>query len=143
MKGKVGNGFFALKYNKKGMNIQRISIPKSVQDETRTHTTEWSLPPQSSASTNSATWTYQPGVGAKNGTRTRDPDLGKVVLYQLSYFRIWSFFSRIIISFFSWSEKRGSNPRPRPWQGRALPTELFSHILSAGWVPLPIFALQS
>ena len=27
-------------------------------------------------------------AGAKNGTRTRDPDLGKVVLYQLSYFRI-------------------------------------------------------
>ena len=26
--------------------------------------------------------------GAKNGTRTRDPDLGKVVLYQLSYFRM-------------------------------------------------------
>ena len=25
--------------------------------------------------------------GAENGTRTRDPDLGKVVLYQLSYFR--------------------------------------------------------
>ena len=25
---------------------------------------------------------------AKNGTRTRDPDLGKVVLYQLSYFRM-------------------------------------------------------
>ena len=24
---------------------------------------------------------------AKNGTRTRDPNLGKVVLYQLSYFR--------------------------------------------------------
>ena len=24
------------------------------------------------------------------------------------------------------SEKRDSNPRPRPWQGRALPTELFS-----------------
>ena len=29
-------------------------------------------------------------LGAKNGTRTRDPDLGKVVLYQLSYFRIIS-----------------------------------------------------
>ena len=28
------------------------------------------------------------GIRAKNGTRTRDPDLGKVVLYQLSYFRI-------------------------------------------------------
>ena len=27
---------------------------------------------------------------AKNGTRTRDPDLGKVVLYQLSYFRLLS-----------------------------------------------------
>ena len=29
---------------------------------------------------------------------------------------------------FSWSEKRDSNPRPRPWQGRALPTELFSRL---------------
>ena len=28
---------------------------------------------------------------AKNGTRTRDPNLGKVVLYQLSYFRIGFF----------------------------------------------------
>ena len=27
--------------------------------------------------------------GAENETRTRDPDLGKVVLYQLSYFRIF------------------------------------------------------
>jgi hypothetical protein len=26
-----------------------------------------------------------------------------------------------------WSERRGSNSRPRPWQGRALPTELLSH----------------
>ena len=30
------------------------------------------------------------GVGAENETRTRDPNLGKVVLYQLSYFRIIS-----------------------------------------------------
>ena len=29
-------------------------------------------------------------VGAGNETRTRDPNLGKVVLYQLSYSRIWS-----------------------------------------------------
>ena len=28
--------------------------------------------------------------GAENETRTRDPDLGKVVLYQLSYFRLLS-----------------------------------------------------
>ncbi len=27
--------------------------------------------------------------GAENGTRTRDPNLGKVVLYQLSYFRLF------------------------------------------------------
>ena len=26
---------------------------------------------------------------AENETRTRDPNLGKVVLYQLSYFRLW------------------------------------------------------
>ena len=27
-------------------------------------------------------------LGAGNGTRTRDPNLGKVVLYQLSYSRV-------------------------------------------------------
>ena len=27
------------------------------------------------------------GLGAENEARTRDPNLGKVVLYQLSYFR--------------------------------------------------------
>ena len=32
-------------------------------------------------------------------------------------------------SFFK-SDRRGSNPRPRPWQGRTLPTEPLSHILS-------------
>lgn len=37
---------------------------------------------------------------ATDGARTRDPDLGKVVLYQLSYFRM------------KVSEKRDSNPRP-------------------------------
>ena len=26
-----------------------------------------------------------------------------------------------------WSGKRDSNSRPRPWQGRALPAELFPH----------------
>ena len=26
-----------------------------------------------------------------------------------------------------WSGKRGSNPRPQPWQGCALSTELFPH----------------
>ena len=31
---------------------------------------------------------YKPKIRAENETRTRDPNLGKVVLYQLSYFRI-------------------------------------------------------
>jgi hypothetical protein len=31
-------------------------------------------------------WTFV--FGAKDAIRTRDPNLGKVVLYQLSYFRI-------------------------------------------------------
>ena len=31
--------------------------------------------------------------GAEDEARTRDPNLGKVVLYQLSYFRIIPFFS--------------------------------------------------
>ncbi len=30
---------------------------------------------------------------------------------------------------FSQSGRRDSNPRPRPWQGRALPTELLPHFL--------------
>ena len=30
------------------------------------------------------------------------------------------------------SGKRDSNPRPRPWQGRALPTELFPHFFNRG-----------
>ena len=69
----------------------------SVRNETRTHTAFLPLPPQSSASTNSAIRTFviasvkrtfMTSLGAKNGTRTRDPNLGKVVLYQLSYFRI-------------------------------------------------------
>ena len=32
-------------------------------------------------------------TGAENETRTRDPNLGKVVLYQLSYFRISKLYS--------------------------------------------------
>ena len=37
--------------------------------------------------------------GAKDGTRTRDPDLGKVVLYQLSYFRNILIFKDLSIRF--------------------------------------------
>ena len=61
---------------------------------------------------------------AENETRTRDPNLGKVVLYQLSYFR--KYFCGVLFS--TLSGKRDSNSRPQPWQGCALPTELFPHI---------------
>ena len=40
-------------------------------------------------------------TGAENETRTRDPDLGKVVLYQLSYFRDWDCKGR----YFFWISK--------------------------------------
>ena len=46
--------------------------------------------PETHASTNSAIWAHthnEQKKRAENETRTRDPDLGKVVLYQLSYFR--------------------------------------------------------
>ncbi len=36
---------------------------------------------------------------AEDGTRTRDPNLGKVVLYQLSYFRIAAERGRPLIGF--------------------------------------------
>ena len=81
--------------------ISACTTSRSEEEETRTPTTQLSLPPQSSASTNSATsplpwnsipnteWHIVQNVRAENGTRTRDPNLGKVVLYQLSYFRLF------------------------------------------------------
>ncbi len=38
-------------------------------------------------------------IRAKNGTRTRDPNLGKVVLYQLSYFRKFYGFTYVVFPF--------------------------------------------
>ena len=38
----------------------------------------------------STNWAISANYGAENETRTRDPHLGKVMLYQLSYFRISS-----------------------------------------------------
>ena len=64
-------------------------------------------------------------IRAENETRTRDPNLGKVVLYQLSYFRI----------LFSESPQRSQIlPRLSPisnflGQGCALPTELFPQLI--------------
>ena len=46
---------------------------------------------------------------AENETRTRDPNLGKVMLYQLSYFRIWDCKSN---NFFTSSKKISKNLQP-------------------------------
>ena len=46
------------------------------------------LAPETSASTIPPRGQLK-SYGAENETRTRDPNLGKVVLYQLSYFRIF------------------------------------------------------
>src|SRR5271168_4889059 len=72
--------------------------------------------------------------GAHDGIRTRDLFLTKEVLYRLSYMGPSS--SRGPRAGQSsggarcdlWSGKRDSNPRPRAWKARALPTELFPPI---------------
>ena len=61
---------------------------------------QWTQDFKSCVSTNSTTWAFFLGSQKKSSSYSE-----KV---------------------FSWSERRGSNPRPRPWQGRALPTELLS-----------------
>jgi hypothetical protein len=40
----------------------------------------------------SGIWLYLKQIGAGDGIRTRDIDLGKVALYQLSYSRPWGNF---------------------------------------------------
>ena len=90
------NGHYPLK-------VARLPIPPSLHYLSSKSKLVWSVPrtgleparlstlaPETSAST-----IPPPGqsslcaiCGAENETRTRDPNLGKVVLYQLSYFRI-------------------------------------------------------
>ena len=55
------------------VEIQQLARFKSVQDEIRTHTALRPLPPQSSVSTNSTTWTVerQTGLGPATSTLAR------------------------------------------------------------------------
>ena len=78
-------------------NILNKNVPRTGLEPARRETHA----PETCASTNSATWAFWSkqcaswviqNVWAENGTRTRDPNLGKVVLYQLSYFRDISYF---------------------------------------------------
>src|SRR5664280_3548779 len=69
--------------------------------------------------------------GAEDGTRTRDPHLGKVMLYQLSHFRSKNRASPIV-----WCREPGSNWRHRDFQSRALPTELSRPVQQTDWLPV-------
>ena len=91
---------------------------------------------------------------AEDGTQTRDPQLGRLMLYQLSYFRISISWARMDSNhrrhkpadlqsapfghsgtcpskhcFNNESGRRGSNPRPSAWKANALSTELLPHLL--------------
>ena len=61
------------------------------------------------------TWLWCPITGAVDETRTRDLHLGKVALYQLSYYRAWCLGAEL-------------NHRHCDFQSHALPTELPRHV---------------
>ena len=76
-------------------------------------------------------------TGAGDESRTRDLNLGKVALYQLSYSRFDlhvqccpAICLAAATSSRNWSGRRVSNSRPQPWQGCALPTELLPQCAS-------------
>jgi hypothetical protein len=62
--------------------------------------------------------------GAEDGTRTRDPHLGKVMLYQLSHFRPLIGPDCTASHRCGWCRGPGSNWRHLDFQSSALPTEL-------------------
>ncbi len=88
---------------------------------------------------------------AEDGTQTRDPQLGRLMLYRLSYFRIFCgqrwirttegvsqqiyslphLATLVLAPFKKWSGRRDSNPRPSAWKANALSTELLPHFLWA------------
>ena len=84
------------------------------QNRTRTCTALRPLVPETSVSTNFTIWA--------------------IVLAQ-NFFEKKSETSSFALTL---SEKRDSNPRPRPWQGRALPTELFSQLF-VGYIQKSLF----
>ena len=103
------------------------------EEETRTPTSQLTLPPQSSASTNSAT---SPSLKC-NALLSLCPEQdSNLHVSQHSHlkrarlpFRHLGRLSELTnhSHLKEMSGKRDSNSRPRPWQGRALPTELLPH----------------
>ena len=60
-------------------------------------------------------------LGAKNGTRTRDPNLGKVVLYQLSYFRSCECKDKMVFCFCKIKARKSLWPHGAPLRVMWLP----------------------
>ena len=104
-------------------HFQIISMNFGEENETRTHTTLLSLPPQSSASTNSAISPVKCPEQDSNLHASRHTHLKRA---RLPIPPPGHFQNKSKIYFLS--GKRDSNSRPRPWQGRALPTELLPQI---------------
>ena len=105
--------------------ISVLILVLSEEDETRTHTTQRPLPPQSSASTNSAT---SPFIYTNHIFTCPEQD-SNLHVFQHSHLKRARLPFRHLGIYISMSGKRGSNSRPQPWQGCALPTELFPHLL--------------
>ena len=68
--------------------VAGLRMPMCRERDSNPHGHHWPRDFKSLVSTNSTIAASVCVCGAENGTRTRDPDLGKVVLYQLSYFRM-------------------------------------------------------
>ena len=73
-------------------------------------------------------------TGARDGNRTRTPPLGKAADFKSAVSTSFTTRAAPLAMEQCWSGKRGSNSRPQPWQGCALPTELFPHgrVLDSG-----------
>ena len=103
------------------------------EEETRTPTTQLSLPPKSSASTNSATSpTFK--YHFEYLCPRQDSNLHVVKHTHLKRARLpipplGLDFNILSQRYQNMSGKRDSDPRPQPWQGCALPTELFPLII--------------
>ena len=67
-------------------------------------------------------------IGAGNRVRTGDLNLGKVALYQLSYSRITMRVSTAVVAGTGETGRPRLGVPPQPWQGCALPTELFPRV---------------
>ena len=105
------------------------------ENETRTHTGQLPPPPQSGASTNSA---ISPEEVPSTGLEPAHLSAHAPETCASTNSASWAF-----QSFKELSGKRDSNSRPRPWQGRALPTELLPHFFKMREVAQKVLPVES